>query len=230
MAAPAEVFPGFVLLGELGYGTTGVVYDARDTRLNRRVALKAPFLVPEGERTNRTERFLRECQVLAHLTSKPPVAIPGILAVTEFQGQPFYIRELVDGDSLEQRAAIGSIDLRDGLAVISGVARVVQWVHEQGFVHRNLSATNVLVARNNTARLIGFGRVGLLAGSDHVQAGAGTPAEVDVQGLRDLLRWLCDALRRAVPADVECAIQPGSVASAGAFAEAVASHLRGGQA
>jgi hypothetical protein len=84
---------------------------------------------------------------------------------------------------------------------------------------------NVLVARGGTPWLIGFGRVGLLAGSPSLPAGApGTPSDVDVQGLRDLLCWLCGALQHPVPDSLQRAVA-GTGLSAGAFSEAVARHL-----
>ena len=199
VAGPTKILH-FELLGELGRGTTGVVYDARDLRLNRRVALKVLFRAPETERAVRTERFLREARALVYLAGRVPTGIPALHMVDENQGQPFYIRELVDGDTLEQRVAVGSIDVRAGLSVVAAVARVVQGVHERGFVHRNLSAVNVLVGRDDTAWLIGFGRVGYVAGSQQIPAGAtGTPAEVDVLGLQELVRWLYEALRQPGP-------------------------------
>jgi serine/threonine protein kinase len=221
-AGPTKI-SHFELLGELGRGTTGVVYEARDLVLNRRVALKVPVLAPESERAVRTKRFLRESRALAFLSGRPSVGIPAIHEVVEYQGQPFYSRELVDGSTLEQLVATGSIDLRTGLAVVAEIARVVHGVHERGFVHRNLSAANVLVGRDGTAWLIGFGRVGDVAGSQQMPAGAmGTSAEVDVRGLRELVRWLYGAVRQPVPAGLEHVLAPGAVPTAGALGEALA--------
>lgn len=228
MEQPSAVFAGsYELLAELGRGTTGTVYEARHTRLNRRVALKVPQLAPEAERPTRAGRFLMECQALACLTGGPACNIPRLLDVAESPtGCRFSVRELVDGSTLEQRAAQGSIDLRTGLAVIAEVARVVQWAHEQGFAHRNLSPANVLVARDDTPWLVGFGRVGLVAGSRWLLPEApGAPAEADVRGLRGLLGWLCGALRQPVPQGVPDATAPSSILTARAFGEAVASHL-----
>jgi serine/threonine protein kinase len=148
------------------------------------------------------------------------------MVVTEHPaGRPYSVRELVDGSTLEQRALEGTLDLRAALSVVAEVARVVQWVHGQGFAHRNLSAANVLLARNGTPWLIGFGRVGLLAGSRMLPAGAPvTPAEVDVRGLRELLRWLCGVLRLPVPGSLERDTATDQVLTAGGFGEAVASY------
>jgi serine/threonine protein kinase len=228
VAPPPATFDGsYEVLGELGRGTTGTVYEVRHTALHRRVALKVPAPSPDAERPVKVQRFFRECRVLASLTSGPGCNIPRLLVVTEYPaGHPYYVREFVEGSTLGQLAAQGSLDLRAGLAVVAGVARVVEWVHGQGFVHRNLSPENVLVAQDGIPWLIGFGRVGLLAGSPLVPAGtAGTPAKVDTKGLIDLLGWLCAALRQPMPAALECAVE-GSVTTVGAFREAVVGYLR----
>jgi serine/threonine protein kinase len=217
VTGPTGPFPGFTILGELGRGTTGIVYDAMDTRLNRRVALKVPVLAPEAERAVRCERFLREARALARLTGERQVGIPALLEVGEYQGQPFYIRELVAGDSLERLVAAGALGVRAGLAIVAAVARVIQWVHDRGFVHRNLSAANVLVGRDGNPWLIGFGRVG---GTTPV------PAEIDVRGLRDLIRWVCETRGQPVPTGLALATGPGPVASAAALGSAVDSYLR----
>ena len=134
-----------------------------------------------------------------------------------------------DCPQVDPRLTLSISHLRTGLAIVAKVAHVVQWVHEKELVHRNLSAANVLVARDGSARLIGFSRVAPLAGSD-LAAGAGKPAHLDVCGLQDLLRWLCGALRQPVPAQLESVTAPDSVPTAGAFGEALTAFLRGGAA
>jgi serine/threonine-protein kinase len=127
---PAIFDDFYEIVGELGRGTTGTVYEARHTRLNRRIALKVPDLSSEAERPARARRFLRECRALAYLTGGPACNIPRLLEVTEHPaGCPYSVRELVEGSTLEQRAAEGSLDIRTGLSVIAEVARMVQWVH-----------------------------------------------------------------------------------------------------
>jgi serine/threonine protein kinase len=152
----------------------------------------------------------------------PSCNIPRLHVVTQHPAGSLYsVRELVEGSTLEQRAAEGSIDMLAGLSVITEVARVVQWVHEQGFVHRNLSPANVLVARDGMAWLIGFGRVRMLASSHQAPAGGGTLPEVDVQNLPHMLQWLCRALGKSVPAALMRVVDSGSVIGAGSFADAL---------
>jgi serine/threonine protein kinase len=218
----------YEILGELGRGTTGTVYEAWDKLLNRRVALKLPVLAPDSERWAKRKRFLRECQALAWLTSEPGINIPRLHMVAENTGgQIFSVREIVDGSTLEQQIREGSIDLAAGLAVIAEMARMVEWVHGRGFSHRNLSAANVLIAQNDSPWLIGFGRASPLTGSPLLPPGAtGTSTEADVRGLQEMVQWLCGALHQPVPAPLQLGTTPGSAVTAEAFGEAVIGHLR----
>jgi len=151
------IFDGFYeMVGELGRGATGTVYEARHKTLKRRVALKVPGFSSDAEQLVKAQRFLCECRALAHLTSVPGCNIPRLLVVTEYpEGRPYCVRELVEGSTLEQRIADGSIGLRAGLAVVAETVRVVEWVHAQGFAHRNLSPSNVLVDRDGSVWLMG---------------------------------------------------------------------------
>jgi serine/threonine protein kinase len=226
MEPPARTIAHYAILAELGRGTTGIVYEARDTILDRRVALKIPLLGQGAERLAKTQRFLRECQVLAGLTGDPASRIPALHEVGEDGGQPYSIRELVDGHTLAQRVADRTIDLPGALAAFAEVARVVAWVNDRGLAHRNLSLENVLVANDDTAQLIGFGRVGLLTGSPALPPGAtGASPEVDVQALQGLLGELFGAFGESCPSQLERLLQPGSVGSARELADAVAAFL-----
>jgi serine/threonine protein kinase len=203
--------PGYEILAELGRGTTGVVYKARDVRLNRAVALKMPLLGSAADAPLRRARFLREARALGSLATDPDPDFPAIYQVGESQGQLFLAREFVEGGTLEQLAAAGALGLRDGLGILAGVARAVQRVHGRGLAHRRLHPANVLVTPARTARLIGFGLVGPLAGS-------GMPAQLDVRALQQTLGWLAAALRQALPARVEALGRPGAVVSPGVLA------------
>jgi serine/threonine protein kinase len=221
-------FAGFTILGELGRGTTGVVYRAEDSRLNRLVALKVPDLRPAAERNQRAERFLRESLILASLMGVPGVKIPALHMVGEHQGQPYYVRELVEGRTLEHLATTGSIEVREGLRLLCEIANLVAWVHGQGLVHRNLSPANVLVAADGSANLIGFGRARRLDRSPLLPpAPVAGLSEIDVRGLQEMLGWLCETLGCPVPKGLNGVRGPGSVASAAEFAEAVAGFLQG---
>jgi len=223
---PAWELPGFDILAEVGRGTTGLVYRAKDVRLNRVVALKVLDLGPAAERAMRVARFQREAQVVASLTWKPDPTIPALHAVMEHRGQPHYIRDFVEGKTLEQCAAVGSFKLAEGIRVLEAVARAVARVHARGVAHRNLHPSNVLVAADGAAKLIGFGRVGPLAESELITPGAaGTPAEIDVHALQGMLNWLSSALGQPLPSHVEPAVRPGAASSAAELAVMLGSIL-----
>src|SRR5262245_1802036 len=104
---------------------------------------------------------------------------------------------MIAGETLEHRTRTGPADLRAGLAVVAEVARVVAWVHARGFAHRNLTAANVLVARDGGPWLIGFGRVIALAEAGWLPPGVqGTPPTEDKRGLHELVAWLFELAGR----------------------------------
>jgi serine/threonine protein kinase len=221
---PANLIPGYEILGELGRGTTGVVYEARHLTLNRRVALKLPFLTADFVPSGKAERFRRECEALACLTSKSGVNIPALHEIGVMHDQPYCVRELVHGSTLENRVADHSIDLRTGLNVLAEIGRVVQWVHDRGLAHRNLLPANVLVATAGPPKLIGFGRVGCLGGSERLPPGSvsGVSPAIDVHALQAMLEWLCGSLGQPVPARLQRIEQGYSIRSAMEFADYLA--------
>jgi serine/threonine protein kinase len=222
-------FGHYEIVALLGHGTSGTVYQARDGKLNRVIALKVPDLEPASERSLRVAWFLHEARVLAFLTGTPTGDIPPLFEVGEYHELPYYAREFVEGSDLEQLAAGGSLDLASGVRTVQTVAEIVQSVHQRHVAHRNLHPSNVLVATDGSVKLIGFGRCGLLEGSPVLPPDRpGVPPTLDVRGLQDLLGWLFATLRQPVPAVLESLLQPGAVASAGAFAEALAACLRAG--
>src|SRR4051794_9960083 len=120
----------YEILAPLGAGGMGEVYRARDSKLNREVALKilsAPFL----EDPDRIARFAREAQVLASLNH------PNIAALYGLEGQTL-VMELVEGDTLEQRLLAGPLALPDALEIARQIAEAVEYAHDKGVVHRDL--------------------------------------------------------------------------------------------
>jgi eukaryotic-like serine/threonine-protein kinase len=219
-------FAGFEIIAELGRGTTGVVYEARDEGINRRVALKMALFGADSQRSHQTKQFICEARVLAGLTHRPDANIPTIYALAECDGQPFYIREFVDGLTLERLATTQTIDLRSGVQILKTIAEALQRVHALGFAHRNLHPSNILVAADDCPKLIGFGRCAPLEGTTTAPKATGTPVEVDVRSLQQLLNWLCAKLAEPVPADLFRARDTDLVASPAAFAELLGKNLQ----
>src|SRR5205807_3955584 len=132
--------PGYEIVAELGRGGMGVVYKARQVRLNRVVALK---MVLSGGHAAPEEhvRFLAEAEAIA------AVEHPGIVAVHDFgthDGLPFFSLELCPGGSLADKLAGNPLPPRQAAQIVERVARAVQAAHERGIVHRDLKPANVL--------------------------------------------------------------------------------------
>ena len=230
MTQPAFVC-GYEILAELGRGTTGTFYKARHSvvKPERRLALKVPLLGSGPDATGRMARYHNEWNALRVLTWEPDPAIPTLYDVgcdAAWQNN-YYVREFVDGSTLEQLVASGVVSLREGLRVLSAIVGAVQRMHGRGIVHRNLLRSNVLMRADGTAKLIGFGHVWPLAGADGLPPGMlGVSAEVDVQALQEILSWLCATLRQPVPEPLEAVRQSSSARCLGRFAEALGIYLQ----
>jgi WD40 repeat protein len=129
--------PGYEILGELGRGGMGVVYQARDVRLNRPVAVK--WLHAGG--VEELLRFRIEAEAVARL------AHPNIVQIYEIgeeQGRPYLVLELVEGGSLEQFAG-RPLPARAAAALVETLARAIHHAHERGIIHRDLKPANILL-------------------------------------------------------------------------------------
>src|SRR5437016_2240720 len=131
----------------------GEVYRARDTKLNRDVALK---VLPDSfaSDTERLARFTREAHTLASL-SHPHIA--QIYGLEESGGVRALVMELVDGDDLSQRIAHGPVPLDEMLPIAQQLAEALEAAHEQGIIHRDLKPANIKVRADGTAKVLDFG-------------------------------------------------------------------------
>ena len=141
------------ILGELGRGGMGVVHEALDTTLGRRVALKLlpPDRVADPERR---ERFLREARAASALNH------PGIVTVHDLgraDGLDLIVMELVEGETLADRIARGPVALGPALGIAVQVADALARAHAAGIVHRDLKPSNVMVTSEGTAKILDFG-------------------------------------------------------------------------
>ena len=141
------------LLDPIGQGGMGVVYEAEDTRLGRRVAVKllAPSLATDP---NAVARFLREGRVAATL-SHPGVC--AVLDVGEQGGQPFIVMERLFGTTLRRALSGKALPVERVLALGARLAEALEAVHARGLVHRDLKPSNVFLARDGSVRLTDFG-------------------------------------------------------------------------
>jgi WD40 repeat protein/tetratricopeptide (TPR) repeat protein len=134
--------PGFEILRALGRGGMAVVYEARQTALDRHVALK---MIVGGEEATAAEkaRFRAEAQAVASLKHANIVQIHEVI---EHQGRLFLALELVDGGSLAERQAGVPLPASTAVAVLEPLARAMQHAHDHGIVHRDLKPANILLA------------------------------------------------------------------------------------
>ena len=137
----------------LGAGGMGQVFRARDSRLNRDVALKIlPGLFALD--TARLARFRREAQTLASL-NHPNIA--QIYGVEETHGAYALVLELVDGPTVADRIARGPFPLSEALAIARQIADALHAAHGQGIVHRDLKPANIKVRSDGTVKVLDFG-------------------------------------------------------------------------
>ena len=158
-----EPFGHYVLHRELARGGMGVVYRARDTRLNRWVAIKM-ILLGAGASDQLIKRFYGEAQAAGGLDH--PNIVP-IYDVGQIDDQHYFAMALVDGDSLGDWLRNHEPNRREIAEVMHQIAGAVQYAHEHGIVHRDLKPGNVLVDRGGTPRVTDFGLAKTLSDRDN---------------------------------------------------------------
>ena len=152
MAAGARLGP-YEILSALGAGGMGEVYRARDTKLNRDVAIKV-LLPAVANDPDRLARFSREAQVLASLNHPNIAHIHGL---EEANGVTALVLELVEGEDLAQRIARGAIPLDEALPIARQIAEALEAAHELGIIHRDLKPANIKVRADGTVKVLDFG-------------------------------------------------------------------------
>jgi serine/threonine-protein kinase len=145
---------GYELLGKLGQGGMGAVYKARQTSMDRVVAVK--ILLPKfAKDKDGVERFLREARAVAKLNH--PNIVSGIDAGVS-NGIYYYVMEFVDGETLSQALAKRkSIPWKEALGILNQVAAALDHAHRNGLIHRDVKPGNVLLAKDGTVKLMDLG-------------------------------------------------------------------------
>ena len=158
---PGTRLGSYEIIAAVGAGGMGEVYRARDTKLNRDVALK---ILPEAFAADhdRLTRFTREAQTLASLNHPNIAQIHGLEDSSSVQA---LVMEFVDGTDLAQRLAQGPLPADETLAIARQIADAIETAHEQGVVHRDLKPANVKVRSDGTVKVLDFGLAKALEGS-----------------------------------------------------------------
>src|SRR5262245_28410237 len=149
----------YQILAKLGEGGMGEVYRARDTKLDRAVAIK---ILPEAFSADpeRIARFQREARTLASLNHPNIAHIYGLDWQERRDGRDgtsFIAMELVEGEDLSQRIGRSAIPLDEALTIAKQIAEALETAHEQGIVHRDLKPANVKVRPDGTVKVLDFG-------------------------------------------------------------------------
>ncbi len=143
----------YEITAQIGEGGMGRVYKAKDSRLGREVALK---VLPEGltQDAERLARFEREAKLLASL-NHPNIA--QIYGLETSGGSPALVMELVEGPTLADRLAQGSLSIDESLSVARQVAEALEEAHEKGIIHRDLKPQNVKASPEGKVKVLDFG-------------------------------------------------------------------------
>ena len=159
LAAGTKIGP-YEILSPLGAGGMGEVYRARDTKLNRDVAIK---VLPEAvaEDAERLARFQREAQVLASLNHPHIAAIYGLEKTGNLEA---LVLELVEGETLAEQIAAGPVPIDEALAIARQIADALEGAHERGIVHRDLKPANVKITPDGRVKVLDFGLAKALTG------------------------------------------------------------------
>ncbi len=156
-----ETIGPYQILKELGRGGMGEVFLARDTRLDRQVAIKA-LPAHLAQDSDRLTRFQREAKVLASLNHPGIAAIYGL---EEVGGHQYLILEFVEGETLADRLASGAIPVPEALSLAKQIAEALEVAHEKGIIHRDLKPGNVMVTGEGVVKVLDFGLARTAEGS-----------------------------------------------------------------
>jgi serine/threonine protein kinase len=183
----SERFGRYEILAELGRGAMGVVYKARDPKINRVVAVKTISLAgqpPEEEQEYR-ERFYREAEAAGRLSHPGIVTIFDVAEEPETRA-PYIVMEFVGGQSLDKLLTREDrkLPVETALQLTHELAEALDCAHGQGVVHRDLKPANILLTEEGHAKIADFG-VAKLNLANHTLAGRslGTPAYMSPEQL-----------------------------------------------
>jgi serine/threonine protein kinase len=171
LSAGARLGP-YEITSTLGSGGMGEVYRARDTRLNRDVAIKVLPVSLDRDPALRA-RFEREAQALAALNHPHIAAIYDVIDVADHRA---IVMELVSGSTLAEAIESGPLSVRDAIRYGINISDALSVAHAAGIVHRDLKPSNIVITENGFAKVLDFGIAKRTAVSESALAGAETTA------------------------------------------------------
>ncbi len=186
----------YVIQSPLGAGGMGEVYRARDSRLDRDVALKVLLTEIAGD-ADRRARFEREAKTVAALSH------PNIVALYEVgnaDGIEYTVSELVDGELLREKMQQGAMPVKQVVELATQFADGMAAAHAAGIVHRDLKPENVMVTRDGRVKILDFGLARIIRATPISGSGSGNSADT-----------IANAATIASPANAEYMTSPGMV-------------------
>ncbi len=173
-ASIRETIPGYEIVGELGRGGMSVVYQARQVKLDRIVALKKILAGSHASGAD-LQRFRTEAEAIARLQHPNIVQI---FEIGEHEGQPFFSLEFCAGGSLDRKLAGTPLPPLQAAQLVETLARAMHAAHQAHVIHRDLKPANVLLLPDGTLKITDFGLARKLDDVSQTQSGAimGTPS------------------------------------------------------
>jgi serine/threonine protein kinase/tetratricopeptide (TPR) repeat protein len=177
-----QTFSKYRLIDKLGEGGMGVVYVAEDMVLRRQVAVK--FLSLDRNRPMFHSRFLREAQAASKLNH------PNIAAVYDYgetnDGRPFFVMELVRGQSLAELLQADALSISESIEIIKGVLEALSEAHTHGIIHRDIKPSNICLTERGVVKVLDFGLAKSIA-DDNTQEFSSRPNDATTQSLTGLV-------------------------------------------
>jgi serine/threonine-protein kinase len=210
-ASDTPVFGRYEILQELGRGGMGVVYKARDPKIDRVVAIKSILTTHSDDESSEEyeRRFRREVKAVGKLTHSAIVTVYDF--IEDHLGRPAMVMEFVEGETLQQYFARERPSLPRSLEIMIQAAEALDHAHAQGIVHRDMKPANILIAKDGRAKVSDFGIAKVGGGTNTNTKGGlvGTPAFMspeqflgrkvdgrsDIFSLGGILFWLCTGER-----------------------------------
>ena len=193
-------FGPYSIVAPLGAGGMGEVYRARDTRLDRMVAIK--ILTPGSGGSKRTERFAREARAVSKV-NHPHICT--LHDIGEQDGVQFIVMEYLEGETLAQRLRRGALPVDQVLRFAIEIADALAHAHRQGVVHRDLKPANIMLTPSG-AKLLDFGIAALHAAGGVADTGAAVETLTEEGTIVGTLQYMAPEQLEARPTDARADI------------------------